>query len=798
MPDSQNTLSPLVLLIEDNDVNRYTVARMLRQAGFSVQEAASGAQASQILRESSIEAIVCDVDLPDVDGFALCRQLKANPQTASIPFLQMSAAFTSAQYQVQGLEGGADGYLVQPFEVPVLAATIRALLRTRAAEEQARALSRQWQITFSAIRDGIVVTDSDGRITNCNQAFGSLFGQTPEKMLGESVFEINEPSLHFQLDLIHIKPASIETQINQRWFRVQRDFITDENGKITGVVQILSDRTNQKRADEEREALIHSLEFERLRLETIYKNVPASVVVLRGPEQRIELTNPAYQRLINNRDVLGKPLREAFPDVEGQGFFEIIDNVYQTGETFESHELLLSLQENEDSPVEEHYIDLLYQPLREADGTISGVFSHSIDITEQVRARKEAETANRLKDEFLATLSHELRTPLMSILGWTQLLRSGDADENTTHQALQSIERNAWAQKQLIDDILDVSRIISGKLHLNMRQIDLAPSIEGAVNVVRPAASAKNINLLVALQPDAGLISGDASRLQQVMWNLLSNAIKFTPKGGTVRVVLERVASQAQVTISDTGKGIAPEFLPHVFDRFRQADSSSTRSHGGLGLGLAIVRQLVEMHGGTIQAHSEGENEGSTFVARFPIAATLSSSLALGAQHNSLSSGEIDDSVQQRAEENLASGKSRSINKDAVNSNKLAGLQVLIVDDEPDARLLLSAVLQFAGAKVSVATSVAEAWLQLEGTSRPDILISDIGMPTEDGYALIRRLRESESAQQSPPLPAVALTAFARREDKERSLQAGFNDYAAKPIEPAELVEVVSRLVNRR
>ncbi len=799
MPDSQ-ILSPTVLLVEDNEINRYTVARMLRQAGFCVVEAASGAQARERLEEVRADAIVCDVDLPDVNGFELCRELKADPRFSSIPFLQMSASFTSAQHQVQGLEGGADGFLVQPFETPVLAATIRAHLRLRAAEERATFLSRQWKTTFASIRDAIVVSDAKGNITRCNPAFGVLFGLDPDELQGRSLSSLGEPVLEEAPDGTASEGAPrVEARIGRRWFRVQRDPVFDEGGQ-SELIQVLSDITSSRNAAGEREELMQKLEFERERLAVIFQNAPAFVAVLRGPQHVFELANPAYYELVGHRDIIGKPLLEAVPEIKGQGFTELLDGVMRTGIAFEGRAIPAQIQREPNGPFVGRFVDLFYQPLTEADGTVSGVFAHGVDVSDQVHALKEAEAAkseaeraNRLKDEFLATLSHELRTPLTSILGWANLLKAGDLSAEESERALSSIERNARAQSRLVEDILDVSRIMTGKLGLQMRQLDLASSIEGAVNSIRPAASAKGIRLVIDLSPDAGLITGDANRLQQIIWNLLSNAIKFTPRGGRVSVSLERAGSGVELSVSDSGQGIASEFLPHVFDRFRQADSSSTRVHAGLGLGLAIVRHLVELHGGTIQAHSEGVEQGATFGVRFPLLAVLDSAQddALEAAFN----GQTPSEAEQEASNSSHSPAARELQ-----IGRLDGLRVVVVDDEPDTRVLIGMVLQSAGAQVSLASSVAQAWLLLvapELDSRPEVLVSDIGMPGEDGYSLIRRLRESESRTGLPALPALALTAFAGAQNKAHAIEVGFNDYAAKPIEPLELVALVSRLALR-
>lgn len=385
-------------------------------------------------------------------------------------------------------------------------------------------------------------------------------------------------------------------------------------------------------------------------------------------------------------------------------------------------------------------------------------------------ARQEAETANRAKDEFLATVSHELRTPLNAILGWAHMLRANNLDQSTQSRALETIERNAKSQAQLIEDILDVSRIVTGKLRLDVRPVELAPVLESAIDSVRPAADAKDIRIEAILDPRAGPVSGDANRLQQIVWNLVANAVKFTGKGGRVQVRLERVRSRVEIIVSDTGQGITVEFLPYVFDRFRQADATSTRRYGGLGLGLAIVRHLTEMHGGVVAAASPGEGLGATFTVKLPVIAVHSDELSSDRAHP-------------------ASGGSVS----ALPPSNLYGVKVLVVDDEPDTREMLRVMVGQFGASVKICSSSAEA-LNLLKDWEPDVIVSDIEMPDEDGYEFIRKVRRAEAKTGARLIPAVALTAYARFEDRVRALSAGYQMHIAKPAEPAELAIVIASL----
>jgi signal transduction histidine kinase/ActR/RegA family two-component response regulator len=414
--------------------------------------------------------------------------------------------------------------------------------------------------------------------------------------------------------------------------------------------------------------------------------------------------------------------------------------------------------------------------LQLAADRVALAIEHSRLYEAEQRARVVAENANRMKDEFLATISHELRSPLNSILGWVTLLREGSLSSESTAKALETVERSARAQSRIIGDLLDVSRIINGQLLLNVRTLEPGPIIEAGVEAVRPAAEAKGISLNVALDQSAGPIVGDSDRLQQIVWNLVSNAIKFTPRGGSVDVRLERLDSSVLVTVEDTGAGISPRFLPLVFDRFRQADSSSTRKQGGLGLGLAIVRHLVELHGGTVHAESEGLGKGATFVVKLPMRMKPAS----------------NDGDQQ---------VSHAAAVDAVKLDcppPLEGLRVLVVDDELSARDLVTEILLKCEVDVRTAGSVAEALEILRSSAhwRPDVLISDIEMPEADGYELMRYLRAMPS-EFGGPVPAVALTAHARVEDRMKALAAGFQTHVPKPVEPAELLTVLGSVTGR-
>ncbi|WP_395748857.1 ATP-binding protein [Prosthecobacter sp.] len=424
-------------------------------------------------------------------------------------------------------------------------------------------------------------------------------------------------------------------------------------------------------------------------------------------------------------------------------------------------------------------VSLCISPVRDDGGFIVGASKIARDISMQKKATQLAATAmqeselqGRMKDEFLATLSHELRTPLQAILGWTQILLSGHCEPEEVRQGIEVIDRNAHAQCRIIDDLLDMNRILSGKVRLEVQRVELIPLLEDAIENARPAANAKNLRLQSVFDPAAQPVFGDPNRLQQIFWNLLNNAIKFTASGGRIQVLLTRVHSHLEVSVNDTGIGIDPDFLPHVFERFRQADASSTRTQGGLGLGLAIVKHLAELHGGTVKASSAGRNQGSTFTLMLPMV-VIQPETEAGSRHPA------------------SSERSSS----AGNAPHLDEIRVMIVDDEEDSRNLLQKMLAKAGAVVTTARSVQQA-LDLWGQAAPDVLISDIGMPDRDGYSLIREIRQLP-ASQGGNVPAIALTAYTRTEDRIKAIAAGFQMHISKPADSVELMTVVSSLAGK-
>jgi PAS domain S-box-containing protein len=498
-------------------------------------------------------------------------------------------------------------------------------------------------------------------------------------------------------------------------------------------------------------------------------------------------------------EMIGRNLFDAYPDLIERGLDKYYKDVLEGQIRLLSHRLhryLLPMTPQGD----EISFTLMQQSARIAplveDDRVIGTITVIDDVTERISredqlmwllsreqaARKEAEMANRAKDQFLATVSHELRTPLNAVSGWIQILRKKDTDPEFLIHGLEVVDRNVRIQTKIIEDILDVSRIITGKLSLSVTQVNLALVVEAALDAVRLAADAKEIRLEWALDPDVGPVSGDPGRLQQVVWNLVSNAIKFTPRGGVVNVRLASIESQAEIRVSDTGKGISSDFLPYVFERFRQADSTSTRQHSGLGLGLAIVRHLVEMHGGTVSADSEGEGRGATFILRMPLIAGRSTGDLLPQRSDQLSGNGIEPVFTSRS-------------KPSDDNLKLRGIRVLIVDDEADAREVLEVILSQFGAEINVASSAPHALEMLEAW-KPDAIVSDVGMPNEDGYTLIQKVRALEP-ERGGLTPAIALTGYGRPEDRLQLLAAGYQVHLSKPVELIQLVDSIANLTSR-
>ncbi|WP_017654076.1 response regulator [Fortiea contorta] len=816
-----------ILHVDDNEANRYVVTRILQNAGFTVLEAATGAVGLEAVAQHQPALVILDVKLPDMSGFDVCRQIKANPDTASIPVLHLSASFVQSQDKAEGLDSGADGYLAQPVEPIELIATVRSLLRIRRAEEIALSSAREWQTTFDAINDSVFLVDQKGIIRRCNRAMIQLLGKPNNEILGCAYHELLNAQLGifdgkcFRLAQETHQRQVLECQSQGRWFFKTIDPVFDNYGTLTGAVFILSDITERKQIEDERQHAEITLRQRNQRLDLLYETTRD----LLGRDQPLTLINSLFRKLKDSLelDVYFNYLIDSDRHQLHLASYEGIDaSIAQEIEWLDygqavcgtvaqcRHQIVCAGVQNSHDPktdlirslgvtayscqpliAQGHLFSTLSFGSRRRDQftpaethlmqALCDQMAIALDrahlLTSLQQQADQLRQANRIKDEFLAVLSHELRSPLNPILGWAKILQTGQQDAAKTQYALETIERNAKLQAQLIEDLLDVSRILQGKLCLNTVPISLAFTIKAALETVRLAAEAKSIEIQTIFAPHLGHVLGDSGRLQQIVWNLLTNAIKFTPQGGRVEVRLSRILEEettqvpsqspipayAQITVSDTGRGISSDFLPYVFDYFRQADGTTTRKFGGLGLGLAIVRHLVELHGGTVQAASPGEGQGATFTVKLPLIPTTK------LHHN--------DTV--------------SHNRSDLNLN---GLQTLLVEDDTDSRELMAFLLEQYGARVTQVNSASEALSSFRQT-KFDLLISDIGMPGMDGYTLIRQIRK-HSPDQGGEIPAIALTAYAGEIDQKQALAAGFQRHISKPIEPELLIQAILTVVS--
>jgi PAS domain S-box-containing protein len=664
----------------------------------------------------------------------------------------------------------------------------------RAQEELSSSLSLL-NATIESTADAIMVVDLAGDIVWQNTKLQTMW-RYPEKLLQRcngperrayAAEQVKDPDGFLQLLKKHHSTPEIETfdiieMKDGRTFE-RYGFPQRVNGKCVGVVVNFRDITERKQIES---ALRLSEEKYRLLWATA-----GDAFVLFDQDNTILEVNASLTTILGYmpEEAIGQELALLQPERLREGHRRGLQRYLETGTRTIDWRAAAALGLHRDG--REIPIEISFNHLRIEGKDLFAGFIRDVTERKQVeaereallaseqKARHEAETANRTKDEFLATLSHELRTPLTAILGWTRMISDNRLSEEDKAQGLEIIQRNALLQAQLVEDILDVSRIVTGKLRMEVRPVELSSVIEGAVESVLPAAQAKEIRLQRVLDSGTSLVSGDPDRLQQVVWNLLMNAIKFTPKGGRVQVRLERVNSHIEIIVADTGTGINPEMLPHVFERFRQADQSSTRSYGGLGLGLAIVRHLVESHGGTVEADSLGQGQGATFTVKLPLMATRST----------------EAKTEKPAERVHPTAHSDGAATQLGCPSELQGLHVLVVDDDEDARRLVRTVLESCDARVTTVSNAADALSALQ-SSRPDVLISDLGMPAEDGYSLIKKVR-ALPRQQGGQTPAAALTAYARAEDRMRVLRSGFQIHLPKPVEPAELVAVVANLVGR-
>jgi PAS domain S-box-containing protein len=664
----------------------------------------------------------------------------------------------------------------------------------------------RFRLLIESVADyGIFMLDLEGHISSWNIGANRMKGYEAREILGKHF------SIFYSKAEVAAGVCEQELEIARRdgrfqgegwrfrkdgtafWANVVITAVRNSDGELIGYGKVTRDLTERRRAEED----LRKSE-ERLRL--LINSVQDYAIFVLDPTGHVSTWNPGAERLkgYSSQDIIGQHFSRFYPEEDiraGKCEHELREaarigrfedegwRIRKDGSRFWANVVITAIREQEGALVGFAKItrDLSERKLHEeerlrlaraeeARRVAVENQDRARELAEELRvARDRAEEATRVKDDFLATVSHELRTPLSAILGWARMLSTGSLPSDKTAHAVETIVRNANAQSQLIDDLLDVSRIITGQLRLDVDFVDINQVVAAAIDVVRPGAEAKGLTFQWMLNPDVGMIKGDAGRLQQVLWNLLTNAVKFTSRGGRIHVMLHSEDSSVVIEVADTGKGIAADFLPFVFERFTQHQSTNAHRAGGLGLGLAIVKHLVELHGGKVTVHSDGENTGTTFVVKLPVVPVRAA----------------------RAEARVHA----LVADDLSCPPELTGLHVLVVDDERDARELVQTVLQRANAVVRLASSAAEA-LEIVRLHKPDVIVSDIGMAEEDGYVFISRLR-ALTREEGGRTPAIALTAYARPDDRRRALMAGFQNHAAKPIEPQELMIVIANLAGR-
>jgi PAS domain S-box-containing protein len=673
----------------------------------------------------------------------------------------------------------------------VLAAIVTERKRT---EEDLRAKEKQLQLVTDTTPVALAQCSRELQYRFVNRAYADFFGLTPDQIVGKNVPEFMGQQA-YETVRPHVEtvlagnPVDYESEIpyertSARFMRAVYNPDRDDRGNVVGWVASLADITDRRKIEEQIKTLNAELQRRIVEFTALIDTAPVGIGVALDPRCDEIWGNPEFMNMLGTD--------QSNLSLSGDGKHKLQFRILRNGVDVHPHDLPMQRACREGRDIVNDELEVLRgdgkivhelcraTPLLDELGTVRGCIGVFLNITERKQAEKEreellarerdarteAESASRLKDEFLAVVSHELRTPLNSILGWAQLLRGGRLDAPTSTRALESIERNAKAQAKLVDDLLDVSRIISGKLQLDVQQIELVRVTNSAIEALRHAIDAKEIQLATHFDPSASRIYGDPARLQQVMWNLLSNSMKFSPKGGRIDIRLQRKGDTAQISITDNGQGIRPEFLPYVFDRFRQEDSSRTRRYGGLGLGLSIVHHLIEMHGGVVEAYSEGVDRGATFKVTLPIAK------------------ELGDAKTREGRKRLAR-----------TSQVLAGIRLLIVEDDPDSLEMLRMVVSLHGADVKTATSASDA-LRIFEQSRPEFVVADIGLPDEDGYTFIQKATEV-AKDGGWPVHAIALTGYAGEQEGLRALNSGFHMYLTKPTEPDRLLDGIISLLSQ-
>ena len=723
---------PSILLVDDHPPNLMALEAILEPTGARLLRASSGAEAVQIAAKEDLAIALLDLQMPELDGLETAALIKKTERGRSVPIMILTAREPTRAEVARGYASGAVDFLFKPLDPDVLRSKVTVFLglHTRPSSEPAPSEERMRS------------EEPSGRISE--RLLASAAETDPEKTVEALV------RLHSAEEL-----ATLATEQAALYEEAQEARHHAELAEL------------ELRADEARLRLaleaggLGTWEFNPV---TGALRWDARTRTLFGVSQHGEMNYGRFLAAVHagDRDRVDRAVQRAL-DPLGGGTFEL---EHRTTE----NERWLAVK---GQAIVEHGRTLrLLGVVQDVTAKKRVEEERAALLASAERAREEAESASRAKDEFLATVSHELRNPLNAILGWSRVLVEEEIDPDRARKGLEVIARNAKTQVQLVEDILEVSRIVTGKLRLTTGPVDVRANVDAAVETVRSAAQAKGVVLEALYESDPGLIVADEDRLQQVLWNLLSNAVKLTPYGGRVRVVARREDEAVVIFVEDSGEGIDAEFLPYVFDRFRQADGSTTRTHGGLGLGLAIVRHLVELHGGTVTAASGGKGTGATFTVTLPLRA-----------HAKAGALEARAPLMKRPQ---------AVRGDAM---PMAKRRVVVLDDEEDMRDLIAMILEHAGAEVVRVSSVAAAMREIENDP-PDVAVSDLAMPGEDGYAFVRRVR-SASRPDVAGIPLVAMTAYARAEDRHRVLAAGFDRHVPKPIEPAELVTALCDVVAR-
>ncbi len=802
-----------ILLVDDTPANLFALSAVLKPLGARIVEASSGKEAIEHVARESFAVVLLDVQMPEIDGFETAAKIRTLDNGRELPIIFLTAIHRDDRFVKKGYAVGAADYITKPFDAEIVRARVRAFVnlyeqreevrraqvavRTHERDEAIRRLVAFERIATAALQ----TTDLTAFLRELLSVFMSaaddadsatvLLRDKDQLRVQASVGLNEEVDERYSVPIGESFVGTVAAERRPRWLSdaatsgvVRSAWLRDRgtkglyavpllhDGEVLGVAHIGSVRSStftepEKRlfaAMAERAAWAVAEHVRRGRLHEVLTAAPAMISILRD-DDRHEFVNPAYAAFFGRDDLVGKPL-SAIGLAASVG--QLTRRVRETGETASADELSVG---------DGRVLRVTVQPLRNHAGAADCTLVFGVDVTMLVAARSErarvleleraarleAELASRMKDEFLATVSHELRTPLNAVLGWTVTARTKAPPE--LDRALGIVERNARAQARMLEDILDVARVVRGKLRLEPTEIVLDDIINAALDAVRPAAQAKSIEVSVKL-PGKLTLRADAQRIQQVVWNLLSNAIKFTPREGHVELQAAASADTVTFWVTDDGEGIEPSFLAHVFEPFRQEDASTTRRHGGLGLGLAIVKQIIDAHGGTIKATSDGPGRGATFTVEIPVTPAVA------------------------AEPKPPSAPpQQSPDGDAI---RLEGIKILVVDDDTDARSLLKHVLVERGAVVEEADSASSAFDEV-GKFRPDVIVSDIAMPGGDGYGLIRAVRGLPPSR-GGRTPAIAVTAHARQADGERAYAAGFQAHLSKPVDLSRLVSMVANL----